>query len=207
MEIGSGFNERPFRTRDGSFIVIVVEGPREKSFFDSFRSSRVKPIPVSPDNNASSPRDLLDKAISEEKKIKRSLGDEIWIACDVDCHKIDQLKQVIRSPFPTSISNPCFEVFKCFYFEEATGLTDALSGIKKSKRAALAKSYFGVLHQKDPFEFTSLKFTMKTATAIERCAKFTSMQVLSNCPSTNLPRLVGAILSRMLSSERANYGL
>ncbi len=124
--------------RDSSFFVIVCEGAEtEINYFENLQKieqQRVKVISVTPDENKSAPKWVLDKAakIAEELLLKIENDDQLWIVTDTDRWKIEHLRTIQEScerlkNWNFVVSNPCFEVWLHAHVQDLKNLSEKSS--------------------------------------------------------------------------------
>lgn len=116
--------KEPFR--DATIFLIVCEGEkREPSYFIFFDKlvSQLKVIPIPSQHGKSAPNHLLENANKAIDKYNSDGGDyELWIVLDIDkwADKINRLQEECTSKkgWHIAISNPCFEVWLYYHFNE-----------------------------------------------------------------------------------------
>jgi hypothetical protein len=142
--------ERQPPSREAKLFIIYCEGKRrEPEYFWYFHeiSSRIKLEVVPPEYDSdNSPKGLYQRAFSdiiqneENKNLKYYLqdNDEVWFVIDTDewGDHIDYLKTKCseHENWYVAQSNPCFEVWLYYHFEEETAQKIKLSGCVEWKR-------------------------------------------------------------------------
>lgn len=128
--------ERAAPTKEAKKIYIYAEGAkRERQYFDYFKEMAsqldVQVYPLDPHDN-NSPEGLLKIAIDDINKKDESQfsiqeGDEVWLVFDIDPDKRNTRKDQIEKVrnhcnrnknWFFAVSNPCFEVWLFYHFEE-----------------------------------------------------------------------------------------
>jgi hypothetical protein len=183
--------------RDSSFFVIVCEGAEtEIKYFENFQQieqQRVKVIPVTPDENKSAPKWVLDKAakISEELLLKTENDDQLWIVTDTDRWKTEHLRTIQEACEQTKnwnfvISNPCFEVWLHAHVQD-------LENLSTTDRIEL-KRQFGLLKNQGLFD----KPLQNVRLAIERAKRFdNSEHFIPDSLRTKVYLLVEELIKRI----------
>lgn len=128
--------------RDARLYIVVVEGANtEPAYFralevhDLIPKNRVKIHIVSPEDNKSAPRYLVNNAEKAKNDVGRLMADdEIWIVFDIDKHsgnsRLEQIHSALHDAnsqgWYVALSNPCFEVWLLLHItDNLTGITDA----------------------------------------------------------------------------------
>lgn len=122
--------------RDSSFFVIVCEGAKtEIEYFENFQQieqQRVKVVSVTPQDNKSAPKWVLDKAVEIEKELNLKEYDQLWIVTDKDRWSFDELNMiqsecVKKGNWSFVVSNPCFEVWLHAHAQDLENLSEKSS--------------------------------------------------------------------------------
>lgn len=128
--------KRPYKRR---FIVATEGFVTEPTYFNCIRSLSDKcAIKVVRSQTKSDPLNLLKriaKAISEEGL---EVGDQAWIVCDRDSWKVDHIQRLVNwsdksDQHGLALSNPCFELWLLFHFEDSPAVGSA-STLRKNLR-------------------------------------------------------------------------
>lgn len=122
------------KKRDYHLFAIACEGSvRERDYFAEFGqlSSRVVVRLLSDTDEEgqevlstnSSPEHVMERARVYSESIELGEGDHLWLVLDVDRWKEKQLSDLCATAYTrdwmVAISNPCFEVWLCYHFEDA----------------------------------------------------------------------------------------
>ncbi|MCX7112199.1 MAG: RloB family protein [Proteobacteria bacterium] len=131
--------------RDTRLIIIAAEGREtEKQYFAQFRDTRiqVKVLPTGEDNQ-SSPQHVIDRLTSYREEYQIGEGDELWVMVDVDRWKnLGEIsREALQRDYQLAISNPCFEVWLLYHFQEPPQFAPACQPIEDALRGVLGGSY------------------------------------------------------------------
>jgi hypothetical protein len=116
--------KEPFRS--ASLFIIICEGEkREPQYFDFFDglTSKIKVRPIPSTDGKSAPVHLIENAKEAEAKFEVGEDDGIWFILDIDRWRdgIHHLHEECRNRknWDVAISNPCFEVWLYYHFEQS----------------------------------------------------------------------------------------
>lgn len=111
--------------RDARCFFIVAEGEREDVYFSWFerRSKRIRIEMIPRKSVSSAPKNMLTRLQKFLPENAKQPGDQIWFVLDVDRWKresIDELRDLCSTydGWEVAISNPCFEVWLYFHFDD-----------------------------------------------------------------------------------------
>lgn len=111
--------------RDARCFFIIAEGEREEEYFQWFerKSKRIRVEIIEREGKASAPKHMLSRLQKFLPENAIQPGDQIWFVLDVDRWKRDSIEDlrslcVDYEGWATAISNPCFEVWLLFHFNE-----------------------------------------------------------------------------------------
>lgn len=152
--------ERKTGFRDGRMIIIATEGSlTEVSYFTqlnvaailSSNKFQIKVIP--PENNRSSPNNILRSLTNFKREYQIKGVDELWMVIDRDRWTIQMLSNIIsqckQKGIGLCISNPCFEIWLILHYKDLTKESqetkDALRINKKQGNNTYVKSYISDL--------------------------------------------------------------
>lgn len=172
MKLKSRLFERRAPTKEAKNYFIFCEGhKREYQYFLYFKEidSKINVVVINPDpHDDNSPTGLYSNAVkclikSEENPIPKFELldiDEVWFVIDTDKWewKIDELRKLIKEHPNWSIaqSNPCFEVWFYYHFQNSF---PSFEGIEESKKW---KSFINT-HVKGGFDSRKHPILIKTA--------------------------------------------
>jgi hypothetical protein len=109
--------------RDASLFIIATEGEKtEPRYFSLFKSSRVKLKILECVDGSSSPEGVLARISQFKESYHFGDGDVFWLVIDRDAWRVKTLALVHseckRKQFNLLVSNPQFEVWLAFHYEE-----------------------------------------------------------------------------------------
>lgn len=127
--------------RDAKLFLVICEGERRESqyfnFFDGL-SRRLKIIAVPNQEGQSAPQHLQVNAEKAVKNYDDGGEYELWIVMDVDRWKPKQLHDIQsfcdEKNWSIAVSNPCFEVWLYFHFENKLPVDARLNQCKTWKQ-------------------------------------------------------------------------
>lgn len=125
--------ERRTGVRDPRLCVIAVEGSdREPRYFNCIKADVLKnsniiieTLPGDKATNLSAPNHVLERLKNYQKQyeVHTESGDTLWLVIDIDRWPKKNLEivydQCKKEGYTPIASNPYFEVWLCFHFEEA----------------------------------------------------------------------------------------
>ncbi len=154
--------------RDATLFLIVCEGEKtEIDYFQQFidLSKRVKIVPVTPNENKSAPKWVLDKATKEAEEQDLNDDDQLWMIMDIDRWELKDLHAIQDecdkiANWNLAISNPCFEIWLLAHAKDLEAFS--------SQSGRELKRHFGLLKDEGLFPKNPLQ---NLHLAIERASK------------------------------------
>ncbi len=147
--------------RDARCFFIVAEGEREEDYFLWFerKSKRIRVEIIEREGKASAPKHMLARLQKFLPESAVQPGDQVWFVLDVDRWKresIEELRALCTDyeGWATAISNPCFEVWLLFHFNEAI-----------PDNPTTSKMFKQLLHELTPGGYSVERFAPAIATA------------------------------------------
>ena len=136
--------------RDARLFVIAVEGARtEHHYFCDFRSTRLRCEVISPEENKSSPKHVLQRLEDYQKEYQLDTDEDfLWLVCDRDrwtaAEMTNVAQQCIQKGYGLAVSNPCFECWLVLHFRdlEAPASSRELTAILKKELGGYRKSRY-----------------------------------------------------------------
>ena len=181
-------NRRTGTRRENRKLLVVTEGKTEKEYLEGLMQS------LRPDGMQVTPIDVVDGRGEPSKVLKTAKArchshtddyDEVWLLLDVDQHAklTPVLRETRQENFSAAVSNPCFEVWLLWHFEDWTREGSSSEVQHAARRHGLGKSI--------PPAFPYSKHP-----DARRRASRTSVGVneIGRNPSTALPSLLEVIL-------------
>jgi len=118
-------NRRTGTRRENRRLLVVTEGKTEKEYLEGLMQS------LRPDGIQVTPIDVVDGRGEPSKVLKTAKArchsraddyDEVWLLLDVDQHAklTPVLRETRQENFSAAVSNPCFEVWLLWHFEDWT---------------------------------------------------------------------------------------
>ncbi|PIE73859.1 MAG: abortive phage resistance protein [Deltaproteobacteria bacterium] len=122
--------KKPLRDYRKLFIIATEGAETEPAYFAMFQSqSATVRVKLLDSRHKSSPKQVFARA--REYIIKQGLrkGDSVWLVLDRDNWTVKQLHAVFlwcqESLFHLAVSNPCFELWLLFHFQNGSSVTSA----------------------------------------------------------------------------------
>ncbi|MCB0522316.1 MAG: RloB domain-containing protein [Lewinellaceae bacterium] len=187
--------------RDARCFFIIAEGEREEDYFLWFeqKSKRIRVEIIEREGKASAPKHMLGRLQKFLPENAVQPGDQIWFVLDVDRWERESIEELrsLCTDYPgwaTAISNPCFEVWLLFHFN------DKISG-----KATASKEFKQLLHEVTPGGYSIVKFAPKieSAAANARDADPTPEHDYPDTPATTK---VYRLADEMLKFLGRNWG-
>ena len=181
-------NRRTGTRRENRRLLVVTEGKTEKEYLEGLMQS------LRPDGMQVTAIDVVDGRGEPSKVLKTAKAryqsraddyDAVWLLLDVDQHTklIPVLRKTRQENFSAAVSNPCFEVWLLWHFEDWTREGSSSEVQHAARRHGLGKSIPPVFpYNKHPEARRRASRTPVGANEIGRN------------PSTALPSLLEVIL-------------
>jgi hypothetical protein len=186
--------------RDARCFFIVAEGEREEDYFLWFerKSKRIRVQVIEREGKASAPKHMLARLQKFLPESAVQPGDQIWFVLDVDRWKresIEELRALCADyeGWATAISNPCFEVWLLFHFNET------IPG-----NATTPKSCKQLLHKLTPGGYSTEKFAPEIEKAAAH-ARAADPSPEHDYPDANLTTKVHRLAEEMLRFLGRNW--
>jgi RloB-like protein len=135
--------DRQHDRRDARLFVIATEGEKtEKQYFEMFGNSKIKVEILETVDRDSAPQFVLERLDSFKDRFDLSDEDMLWLVIDVDQwykhkHLIYVCREAKQKNYNLAVSNPCFEVWLNFHFEDLNPADIACSDFGKRLREIL----------------------------------------------------------------------
>lgn len=126
-----GFGRRGPERNYRKLYIIATEGAKtEPAYFGMFQSSTATVrLKLLDSRHKSSPEQVFKRAKEHITKQGLRAGDSVWLVLDRDTWPVEQLTDVFQwcqdSGFHLAVSNPCFELWLLFHFQNGSGVTTA----------------------------------------------------------------------------------
>lgn len=138
-------NRRTGTRRENRKLLVVTEGKTEKEYLEGLMQS------LRPNQTQVTTIDVVDGRGEPSKVLKTAKArcqsraddyDEVWLLLDVDQHaKLTPVLQETRQEnFSAAVSNPCFEIWLLWHFEDWTREDSSREVQHAAKRHGLGKS-------------------------------------------------------------------
>ena len=138
-------NRRTGTRRENRKLLVVTEGKTEKEYLEGLMQS------LRPDGMQVTPIDVVDGRGEPSKVLKTAKArchshandyDEVWLLLDVDQHAklTPVLRETRQENFSAAVSNPCFEVWLLWHFEDWTREGSSSEVQQAARRHGLGKS-------------------------------------------------------------------
>lgn len=138
-------NRRTGTRRESRRLLVVTEGKTEKEYLEGLMQS------LRPDGMQVTPIDVVDGRGEPSKVLKTAKArchsradgyDEVWLLLDVDQHAklTPVLRETRQENFSAAVSNPCFEVWLLWHFEDWTREGSSSEVQHAARRHGLGKS-------------------------------------------------------------------
>ena len=126
---------RKSANRDMRLIIIATEGTKTEpqyftdlAFDDRYRTPRVHIEVLEAETTASSPRHVMDRLNSFQRKYELSSHDELWLVIDVDTWSEAMLSEVaqqaLQKGYHLAVSTPCFELWLLLHLKSLDEYSD-----------------------------------------------------------------------------------
>lgn len=182
------FNQRRPRRQERKRLLVVTEGKEtEVQYLEGLaqflRSSGVKILSVRPKGVGKDPVSVLQAGIDFNHQDADGY-DEIWALVDVDEHKTldEALKLGRRLPVSVVVSNPCFEIWLIWHYEDCAAYHSTREAIKRLRN-------YGHSEKDIPNSFPYQAYV----DAIRRAGDHVELCQRGPNPSTAMPRLLAAL--------------
>lgn len=117
------------QVRDTRLFIIATEGAKtEKLYFEMkcFQGKKIHIRVISPEQNRSSPRHVLDCLHKYREEYQFIEGDRFWLVIDRDRWDQQNLREIVQncreSGYQVAISRPCFELWLLLHFKTANDI-------------------------------------------------------------------------------------
>ena len=138
-------NRRTGTRRENRRLLVVTEGKTEKEYLEGLMQS------LRPDGMQVTAIDVVDGRGEPSKVLKTAKAryqsraddyDAVWLLLDVDQHTklIPVLRKTRQENFSAAVSNPCFEVWLLWHFEDWTREGSSSEIQHAARRHGLGKS-------------------------------------------------------------------
>ena len=138
-------NRRTGTRRENRKLLVVTEGKTEKEYLEGLMQS------LRPDGMQVTAIDVVDGRGEPSKVLKTAKArchshandyDEVWLLLDVDQHAklTPVLRETRQENFSAAVSNPCFEVWLLWHFEDWTREGSSSEVQQAARRHGLGKS-------------------------------------------------------------------
>lgn len=134
--------------RSTSIIVVATEGAKtEKNYFEIFKSKKVQIHVIPNKQDRSSPKYILQNLDDYAAEFQIRDDDQLWLAIDVDRWTMKELndicQQCIQKEYNLAISNPCFELWLLYHFQEMGENYNSCHDVKDDLKPLLNKAVAG----------------------------------------------------------------
>ena len=181
--------------RDASLFIVATEGEKtEKIYLSCFHSQKIKVVTLECTDGRSSPEGVLDRIDAYKNKYQLGAGDTFWLLIDRDSWRTKMLSAVAsecrRKEFSLLISNPMFEVWLAFHFDD-----DLPEKLTKRSLASHLRKVMGRFSKSDyPTHNLSIQAKVACEKARARDKDLNSLWPIS--PGSRAYRLLEEILAR-----------
>jgi RloB-like protein len=128
--------------RDASLFIIATEGEKtEPRYFGLFKSPKIKVLTLECRDGRSSPDAVMERISEFKGKYYFGRGDTFWLVVDRDRWTIKTLSAVFaecrRRDLVMTVSNPQFEVWLAFHFQNDLPTPPTKANLTRHLRALL----------------------------------------------------------------------
>lgn len=178
---------RPSGTRhERETILVVTEGQTEKGYIEGLkqhlRSSATPQVTATKVVNGKGEPDRVMR--TAQARSKDADFDEVWLLLDVDEHArlLPVVEQARRLGFFAAVSNPCFEVWVVWHFEDVRQEADR-GDVQRTARG----------HGVDKSLPANFPYDLRVEAVNRADRRFVGINCVGPNPSTGFPRLLDRI--------------